>query len=175
MQDNDFLKQQKLIPKILWGALLFSNIIFGYLVYSGMLASSSSHLSQEILYAIVGVALIVGSVSIYIFNSSKNLDKLKKTYRSLTGELNKNAQMTPDQFEEFNKLSEHDRKIFNLRGTLFVKGILSLALAESINVLGISAVVMGMSKQNYFYFFAVAVGLTLMMFPRHEEVLKNVK
>ena len=84
-------------------------------------------------------------------------------------------QMTPPQFEEFNALSDHDKKIVQLRGQIFAKSILSLAVAESINVIGIAGVTMGMSDQNYYYFCMVAVGLTLSMFPRYEGVLRNVR
>lgn len=173
---NDFVKQQKMVHKMIWSVLLFSNLFLGYIVYSGMLKTGQQlELDQNIFYGLVALATGSGLAALWLRNSVSSVEALKKMYRTSDGSLGKNVQMTPEKFEQYNLLSDHEKKIISVRGQLLVKSILALAITESINVFGIVGVTMGLEYEIYYYFFGAAIGLTLMMFPNFEGKLSSLR
>ena len=162
--------QQQSIQKIMWGSLLFSNCVFFYLVYTDMIGTKNLQESNEIIAKVpYFMAVILGTASFMIFRSTKNQEKLKKQLEKIKIGGPSNIQMTSAQIEEFNNMSDADKKKYILRNNIFIKYIISWALAESVNIFGLIGPFLGMPRNHYYTFFAVAIGLMLTSFPSKNE------
>ncbi|MCR9205263.1 MAG: hypothetical protein NXH75_11830 [Halobacteriovoraceae bacterium] len=156
---------QLMVIKILWGALLFSNLVFGFLVYSKMILAPES-VTAEGFVQYLPYVLASGSlmISLLFFLNAMNFDGHKAKFNSLNVEQNN---IQPQHSSQFEELDEDEKKRFMVLTQIMVKLIVSWALAESINIFGIVGIFLGLPTDQYWYFFTTGVGLMIFTFPKN--------
>jgi F0F1-type ATP synthase membrane subunit c/vacuolar-type H+-ATPase subunit K len=117
----------KVLPKILWGALLFSHGVFYFLATNNLIQVDTTSKARNIGPILIGLASLSALVS-YFLNRAANKE---------------------EQVQKF-----------------MAKFILSVAIAETIHIYGIIAIVLGMSMEMYHSFMLAGIGLHLFYFPR---------
>lgn len=174
MKSSRLIKQLELTPKILWGALLFSQFIFCFLVLSGILHphQAPNTLVVNILY---GAGAVAAFASYYFHKKAVDLDRLKGKFRTIAPTLTMHANYTPEMIREFDQLPDDEKRKIALRFDLQTKMIIACALAESVTIYGLVGVIMGMPPNHFLAFFGIGVLLMLMYFPRHTELLEQVR
>lgn len=169
MQQPDSLTQQAQITKVMWGALLFSNCIFTYLVWSGTIADQKN--VSDIWHYSAFLAVVVALGIFFYYTKSHSDQVLNDEYQKIMyGPLPK-MNVPAAQMRQFELLNEQDQKRFYFNTKVLSKSILLWSLCESISVLGIVSIFLGMPETYYYYFFAIAVALMLHMRPTHLEIL----
>jgi hypothetical protein len=173
---NELQKQQQLIPKILWGALFFSNFVYFYIVWADLIQTANSVASNDMLSKVPYLmAIITGSISFLIHKRVTNPERIREKFKTLSTELPKTTQMTPQMYEEYNAMSDIEKKKYLLRSSNFVLIILSMALAQSVNILGLIGPFLGTPREHYYYFFTAAVCLMLFYFPKNSEEINRLR
>lgn len=156
---------QLMVIKILWGALLFSNLVFGFLVYSKMILAPDDIIAegfvQYLPYALASGSLII---SLFFFLNAMNFDGHKARFNSLNVE---KSNVQPQYSSQFEELDEEEKKRFTILAQIMVKLIVSWAFAESVNIFGIVGIFLGLPTEQYWYFFTTALGLMIFTFPKN--------
>lgn len=120
-------RNKAMVPKIIWGALLFSHLIFVAISYLGIIKGSEEPIESYMKYVLYGVAGFNALLSFIIYSKAK----------------------TKKKFEEF-----------------FVLFIMSSAFAESINIFGVVAQVLGLTFGEYLNFALTGIVLHIFYFPK---------
>ena len=172
---GNLYKKQLYFQKILWSALLFSNIAICLIIYLDFFKLQKIPQSGSVVTMIpYSITLILLVTSFIIFRSTRNEKKLEQKFQEMSSEISPKSKLTPSEFEEFNSMSDSEKKKYLLQGQLLSKYTLTWSLAEGINIMGMAGIALGMPKDHYYTFFAVAIGLMFIYFPSENESLKKL-
>lgn len=161
------LANQIFTTKILWGALLSSNLIFGFLVYSKLIVGPEYATSDILHYIPYALGIGAMSMSLVFYSKATNFEDFKRKFNSSA--FNKRVEdftpqaQTADQYEA---LDHTEKKQFHILQQSFILFILTWAMAEATNIMGIVGIFLGMNPEHYWYFFTVGVGLMFYTFPK---------
>ena len=164
-----------IVTKVLWSALLFSNFVFGYLVYSKLLGEGAEA-ATTVSYGLLSLGVLVAGGVYTFYKKTTSEEGLKKSLRNINLDNIQNLQMSKKQLDDFNNLDELGKKKFILRQQLLVKSILCWAVFESINTFGLAALVsLSTTTTLYYYHMTLAVLMMLMTYPSADSSLDRIR
>lgn len=168
--------EQQVTMYVLFGALSFSSLIFGYLIFAGFLGFNKSgpwpvdDLSSSQNFGLY-IAIVVGLANFILFRKNMNEDVLKEKFKSINALTPPPVFNIPKQAEDFKNASESEKKEFIFRSYLMQKYILHWSLNNTIATLGIVSVVIGSPTSSGYYFIASALVMNFIMRPKINEIL----
>jgi len=162
---------------VLFGAICFSSIIFGYLVFSGMVGKNSPgpwpsiNLLDEQNYGLY-IAIIIATVNSILFRKNFAVENLKQKFNSINASTTPPIFKIPKQETDFKNASDSEKKEFIFRTYLLEKYILNWSLNNTITVIGLMSVVALQCPISCFYYFIVTtVVMQFIMRPKVSEII----
>ncbi|MDC0357243.1 hypothetical protein OAO01_00375 [Oligoflexia bacterium] len=178
---NELTKQQRLVQKILWFAFTMSIIFLFAMSY--MLSASMT--GQAVMgsdfpkgiFALAAVGLAAASVLIKRHFSSDSYITQK-----LTEEVNletlatipKTRQIDAERLAKLEKLEPFEQSAFAFISAGTKSQIISLALNESIMVLGLVLSILEQNATTAVPYAVAAIGLNILTYPKPEKALERI-
>ncbi|RIL01782.1 MAG: hypothetical protein DCC75_13520 [Proteobacteria bacterium] len=182
MESDQFKKlmaQKALLPKIIWGAILVSTIIYGVVLAKSANPAESKlqQLPQEVFLAMAFVSAIASlaikqlltSPRRLIANLQKEIPLDKLATHPKTGHIN------AQRLELLKSLNKDEINTYRLYSHLFVPYILSWVFAESVAIYGFVAAYPSRDINSFYPYALATIVLLVLAFPNFDRVIANVK
>jgi hypothetical protein len=163
----------KNVTKVLWFALLFSNSVFAYLVWSGLMGEGAKEMSQ-MGYVFLGIGLVMSVGAFLFYKSSTGEDKIRESLQKV--DLNSVNLQNNNLYKDYDQLDESTKRKMIIANQMMVKSILTWALIETVNIFGVMGIISFFTTVDFYYYhFATAIVLMFLTFPSYLARLEEIR
>lgn len=173
--------QPRQVIFVLFMALTFENVVFGVLIYSGLIkgampASSAWTLDDLFLPKSYGLflGLLIAICNYIFFTKMINVEKIKDGLKN--GDFNKNPQLEEKNSKHlYENASESEQTEYNIRSSLMTKYIILWSINIAISVIAIMCVMaFEMPNSLALGMLGLVIVMQLLMRPQIDVILRDV-